>query len=875
MSDSAILDTQVWCFGDWVRPLMRRAKVEKGGDVECFFCAVNMIKGVSPKSCVHAPLNKNGSINQSLNYFSQEYMSAIVMMSRAAVETDPDRGFFLNNDTMLSALAAVYGNFSEKHRAKYDFATADWSGDDVDSTSRINTASGSPRYVPSSPGRDITLSTGGWEIDPPKAVVAALTEVESDEEANDSLLTFPGGVGSFAPHTVVAAVSGSVPCVASVASDGEDVKMVATVDLGSKTVDSTYNPFSLDYFKNQPGFSFTAPPVSSSVIDFRWSNPEFKIKADPQVKPKVLALTAPVSPLVFKFESTIESSSTKPSVLASLIREVDPAHGALQVDEAFEDISHPSVNVSEPTERFVYYRGKTCMDKTSKKELSDFFNRQDVKDLFKLVAQSDNVTSPCGYIFAIPGYQSSIYNYRGFERICGELTKKFQERDGGGMMPNLHLGPYVMVKHKINPRFNVDGEFDYIAGRSKTQKFTFTCRTCGKSDQVAGHLCACKKCGVSYEDGKRHKCNQTSASSSEPKREKSVAQVQPMQSSVALTKPVAVVPVVVTSPTPVSVVVAPVAVASVPTTVAADPPLESGEGDGKQCAEEVMKDLQDKYEKVEPTEMVCDELIKNLIYETAAASHFEFNFPSSPMQIVDLVRKANITKVVLVYIIILLSCMVESLVYLPISRAIFYRQPDGAFARLLEYLYGQPYYYTYWAFANWIVNIVWVCFMVGWVGYQSVSTASFYLQKDVVTQHSFSFVSKLPTQLADSRPQNMKMGPVQQHDPEIWEVEYVSTVWNSSATKNIVSRGLFFTTIRKTMYVSLAIVKNLSVYKTLNSTSDLSQIKRNMENSLKTCTTINIPNNLVTQGIRVYDDSMVFMLHNVQSLRVNENIFTD
>jgi hypothetical protein len=582
-----------------------------------------------------------------------------------------------------------------------------------------------------------------------------------------------------------------------------------------------------------------APVVPLLSPSFSWPS-SFSFGSTPSV-------STDGTPFSF-FPHFVKKDAPEPKVLPPSVSALQPhikgiakGHESLTVDRAYSSLSEPSSRASAPSERFSLYRGDAIVDASLKKELRDFFDQDRVKQAFVIAKNNDKGLSPCAYLFAIPQRDSPILNWNGFTRVCEVLEGFLSFTDSKGHKPYLHLTPYIMVKHKINSAFKApSADFDYLAHRADVPMSTTRCKKC-HGPMSEKHVCSCRRCGGPFEDGKRHKCSKTPAKAEKGAKESKSSGCSGTGDSDSSSESLE----------------------------------EKSSGPGEKIkADKVMKDIKDKYDAPPVATDEATVTRTTLEYETADAKGFELNLPQSPMQIFTFIRETEIFKILLVQIVIWMSCIVEAYVYHPISRAVFYRQPDGAFNRFLEYLYGQSAYTTYWSWVNTFVSFTFFFFAIAYCGKTIFRTVSFYLRTDVVIKHRFEFIRKLDYDLSkDNRPESMRMGAVKQQDPDIWQINHRSIVWNCTATKNVVSRGMFFSIVERPIYVSLTIMKHIGVYKNLNSYSDVSQIRRQLETSMRTCTTVNIPCDLLVQGIAVYDDTMTYLLHHLQTLRPGVDVF--
>lgn len=575
------------------------------------------------------------------------------------------------------------------------------------------------------------------------------------------------------------------------------------------------------------------------------------------VKPKVQK--EPVSLL-----DQVINSSTKttlvvdPEVWTKTANEfVHASNIASRMRIPLTEFVQPSKSAS-PSEKFSVFRGVFPSSQALQKRLTDLFSEKPIKDSFDILVgrDRDQPASQYAFSFKLPGQKltSTVpVHEKTFLNMAAILVERCCRVDKAGKMSDMDLLPYIVVRFKLNSR--------YVANASTAK--------------------SCKKCGEAFQPDRRHKCRKSSTSSeSQPKSllRNGLAKAV-LQGSVAAESAGSVQSLVSDDDSSDS---------TDEKSVIADQVSASAVSKGQREANVLMEKLVSDHAgqggayaeaKPGPGGLPGDDgknslpsVPVELSYVRDVARRFPFTTPRTIPQVVELLPW-DMFSLILKGLGLAVFLFLLNFFWHPISKFLFYREPENIFDRTYcrwfscEHHTYLEYFIMLYMWLFWLMILLKVASSM----WRFASTCG---TRDVVLSASLKPIRKISSNYTvDMRPNAIKNGVVTVNDPNVWEVELKTRIFCPSTTEPGDTSG-FFTTVRtRTLFVSFAAIEELASNRTFNETADLATVKRNLSNAVSNLTVVNIPKQMITQGVSVMNDTNVYALHYLQSLRGHQDLF--
>lgn len=614
----------------------------------------------------------------------------------------------------------------------------------------------------------------------------------------------------------------------------------------------------------------------------------------------------PSSPRYVKQETDSSSSSEEEEFLDSGIALMKNG-GALHL---------PSDNIQQPPAngRFTIWRGEVCPN-TLKGRLIGLFNSKPIKLLIDTEVSKQSNPTPAAYVVCLGNGNTTLpMNYSNLYSLLSGIEKVIRTPDSKGHFVNIELAPYIMVKYKRNPRVVVSEKFNFI--KDGHIEVLPPCKVCNRAFDRNSHLCNCKRCGIPFESGKRHKCDKSEAgierakmsefskkseeekqkhfesksssdekalSSSDQKRKdqekKLVKELKVIGEKLITSHPSNPNHILNPKTSPSSSTFSSPPTFSFPTEPSTTSTCSTVQHDETKTnaitAPQVTEHLKEKYENPTLPVPSGEGSVQNFKYRTPIGRVFGIEFPRTLPEIISLIRQILTSRWAWALLCLLVSMFVESFFWFPISRLCFEARPSTVWGILSEYVYGRSYYYTYWGTLNYLAWIVCFILAIFHSGNSLSRLISNFVSPNLVLTREIEFISKMEQLPGDQRAQINKVGSVKQVDPDIWQVRVNELIWNATNEySGITERGIFFSTSSRILHVSMALYANTVHLRTLNSVDTVSELQTRIKNAINTCSSVNIPASLAYTGASVHSDTMTYAMHVLQTIRPDVDVFT-
>jgi hypothetical protein len=845
-------------------------------------------------SCEHDSVRTRHNTADALACFNEAGQAALVELSLIGRFNLTDGCVYARNSKRIDDFRARYGKYSSaKHKrsARDVLASTSWSDEELPTTStsaEVSTAIEEPKYKPTQTCMSIFQRYPGCV--PVKLVRAGGLSGVSVKMPNGDLRTV-----QLDPNLIMETENDIKYALEMFKSESDSKKP----NNNSSIIFNTKSDFS--------NLSFKLPDVDKKLVSSS-PFPAFEFMSKPEEKkPETTFKSEDLNKLQQFIDAHSEKKKTepalpvqpKPSKPSGLPAPSSPTSepkkpwsevaNTYAEDGSYEDpevelppnlgLHTPGYECAVPSSSFVHYRGVWPISKPIRNRLNAFFKDSSIRDGFEILirADHDQERSTCAYSFNIPDMEPTRpVNYSTFYKMCELISRKLHVRDSKGHQIHLDLEPYIVVKHRINPMFN-------SKDASK------------KSDEQA---LKCKKCGIPFEDGKRHKCETAKKSEAKKEEVKTIlkkSDVKKDEAKPSVDKSFKVGDILKESTTASSSTVEPMSLlqSAIKKAVSAKSMAkdavkslpgfsslfdeDSGDGrtEGQENADAVLQDIEarkaPKFNPDEPNEQCAPSKPASFEYDRDVNKKFPFACPRNWAQFSSLIPW-ELIKFVVKYWIFMFCLASVAWIYRPVSKFLFDVQPS-----IWSKAYCSVFTCDYWTYLDALSVLIAYCCNVGFVilvVYQFVSFFLTYGTSDVLLSASIKAVKPYAVALSkDDRPFSIKSGDVRITDPAVWEVELVTRIFNCSTNEANDRTGFFVTTRTRKLHVSAALLSEMNSNRVFSENSDLDQVKRNLSNALSNMTAVNVPKSVFDEGIDIFNDTHVYALHRLQRLRPSEDVF--